>query len=36
MTVLRRLFLALMPLVLVAACATPANTPLRVDRKSVV
>jgi LEA14-like dessication related protein len=35
MIALRRSFLALMPLVLLAACATPANTPLRVNVASV-
>ena len=35
MTALRRLLFALIPLALVAACATPANAPLRVNVASV-
>lgn len=35
MTALRRLFIALMPLALLAACATPGRTPLRVNVASV-
>jgi LEA14-like dessication related protein len=35
MTVLRRIFIALMPLALLAACATPGRTPLRVNVASV-
>jgi len=35
MTLLRRLFIALMPLALLAACATPSIAPLRVNVASV-
>lgn len=35
MTVLRRLFMALVPIALAAACATPSSVPLRVNVASV-